>query len=103
MDKLKDIRSKFHNNLPIIIGICLFLYFSYHSISGHRSYSHLIELNQTLEEKKQKLQLLDDELSQLKNKVRMMRPNTLSADMLSEQINIILGYYSTSDIVVISD
>ncbi len=103
MDKLKDIRSKFHRNLPMLVGVCLSLYFSYHSVSGHRSYSRLVDLNSSLQEKTQALQGLEQEVAVLESKVRMMRPDSLSVDMLDEQASLILGYARIGDIVVLGD
>ncbi len=103
MDRLIDIRLKFYRNLPMLVGVCLFMYFSYHSAYGHRSYSRLVDLTASMQQKANSLQALEQEHGAIEKKVVMMRPNSLSIDMLDEQVRYVLGYSGISDIVVISN
>ncbi len=103
MDKLIDIRFKFYRNLPVLVGVCLFMYFSYHSVSGHRSYSQLVKLTASLQQQKQTLENLEQEKIALGVKVRTMRPDSLSSDMVDEQVRLILGYNNSNDIIVINN
>ncbi len=103
MSKLIDIRLKFYSNLPLLVGLCLSIYFSYHSVSGHRSYFRLVELTSSLQQKTDNLQSLGQEYAAIEKKVVMMRPDRLSIDMLDEQVRYILGYNGIGDIVVISN
>ena len=49
------------------------------------------------------LQNLEQEKSALEDKVQMMRPATLSADMLEEQARAILGYKHKDEFVVLDN
>ena len=86
-----------------MVGICLCLYFSVHIVAGGRSYSHLSDLIVISKQKMEYLDKLQQEKSDIEAKVSMMRPGSLSVDMLEEQASVILGYNFASDIVVISN
>ena len=103
MDTLVNIRFAFHRNLPILVGICLCLYFSYHSVSGQRSYSRLSQLTSSLQQKTDILYALKQEHGEVESKVVMMRPSSLSIDMLEEQVRSVLGYSNGSEIIVLEN
>ncbi len=103
MDKLIDIRCALHRNLVMVVCICLCLYFSYHLIAGHRSYSRLSNISYIAQVKGSDLDSLIEERSLIEKKVLMMRPDTLSADLLEERVRLVLGYKLDSELVVISN
>ncbi len=94
--------SKFQRKLPMLAGVFLFMYFSAHTVAGDRSYSHLSDLVVISEQKLAHLDRLQQERDDLEVRVRMMRPSSLSVDVLEEQASLILGYNLASDIVVVS-
>ncbi|MBI1301179.1 MAG: hypothetical protein GC137_05905 [Alphaproteobacteria bacterium] len=102
METLGHIKYKCRKNLPIFIGLFLCLYFSYHTLSGSRSYSRLLELEQSLDLKAVHLDKLTIQRSHLEEKVSMMRTATLSSDMLDEQTRFMLGYNSDNEYVIIT-
>lgn len=101
MDTLIDIRMTFHRKIPLFVGFCLCLYFSYHTISGHRSYTRLSTLTSVSHEKQQILGVLRQEKKEVKVKVVRMRPGSLSADMLEERVRFVLGYKHRDEIIVL--
>ena len=103
METLNDIRITFRKNLFLLAGICLCLYFSYHTFSGHRSYSRLSELSYASQEKISHLALLNQEREALEEKVTMMRTSSLSADMVEEQARFVLGYQYEDEYSVLQD
>ncbi len=103
MDTLANIRFAFRRNLPLWIGVCLCLYFSYHIVSGQRSYFHLSQLNLSLQQKAYTLSLLEQKHQDMEKKVMLMRPNSLSIDMLEEQIRLLLGYNLNNEILVVDN
>ncbi len=100
MRTLKHIHSVAHRNLPFLIGVCLCLYFSYHLVSGERSFSRLSQLHIESTGKVMTLGALSLERQALEEAVKMMRPGTLSVDVLEENSRIILGYQSDGEVVV---
>lgn len=103
MERLNDIRSTLRKHLFLLAGICLCFYFSYHIVSGHRSYSRLSELSHQSALKEVYLEGLKAERSVLEEKVAMMRSGSLSADMVEERARFMLGYQSEDEYSVFVD
>ena len=103
MERLRDIHSTFRKHLFLLAGICLCIYFSYHTFSGHRSYSRLSHLTELSEQKKSTLEDLKQERAALEDRVVMMRTSSLSADMLEEQARFILGYQYENEYSVLDE
>ncbi len=90
-------------NLPVLAGISLCLYFSYHTAFGERSYQRLSDLSLTTKQQTLQLQALKTKTSQLEQKVSMMRIESLSADMVEEQARYILGYNYDDEIILMNN
>lgn len=75
-----------------IIGICLCVYFAYHLMAGQRSWLRLVSLDRQISQVQQDYQ---DRLAQreyLEQRVVMMRPGSISRDLLEEQARTTLGF-----------
>lgn len=103
MNTLRDIRITFYGKMPFFAGICLCMYFSYHTISGNRSYARLSELTSVHQGKKDDLSTLKGERDVVGLQVSRMRPGSISADMLEERARLMLGYKRVDEVVVIED
>lgn len=103
MRTLVDIRIHLRRNLPLLVGLSLFLYFSYHGVFGERSYARLSTLENTLHIKSMQLAALDARRGDLEGRVMLMRPDTLSADMVDEQVRQILGYQSEDELALLGN
>ncbi|MGH1455442.1 MAG: FtsB family cell division protein [Alphaproteobacteria bacterium] len=79
------------------------LYFSYHTYYGERSQVHLDDLSIKLDLKKTEAQELSLVRTSLEKKVAMLRPASLSKDMLDEQARFMLGFSSSDDILIIGN
>ncbi len=102
MDKSVDIFGSFKQNIPLFIGVCLCAYFSYHIVLGRYSYQQLVSMQPAATAKSKELDSLKDKTATLEEKVTLMRPATLSSDLLEEQIRLILGYNKSGEIVILS-
>ncbi|MCK5384529.1 MAG: septum formation initiator family protein [Alphaproteobacteria bacterium] len=102
MKRTVDIFAVFKKNIPLLIGICLCVYFSYHIIFGRCSYPQLTSLRPVAIAKIGELDSLKEKTALLEGKVTLMRPATLSTDLLEEQIRYILGYNKSDEIVILS-
>jgi len=102
MYKTVDIFTTFKHNIPLFIGVCLCVYFSYHISFGRYSYPQLVSLKPVAIEKAGKLDSLKEITAALEQKVTLMRPATLSSDLLEEQIRYVLGYNKNGEIVILS-
>ena len=102
MKKLLEQRYLVRKNLVTLIGIGLFVYFSYHLILGERSLIRYMTLEKsvaTLE--KQSFELAHDH-EQLEKKVSMMRPGSINKDLLEERARIVLGFRRPGEVDVLS-
>lgn len=63
----------------------------------------MVELETSIASQAMVLNVLERERALLEERVSMMRPASLSADLAEEQIRFILGYQNDDEIVVISD
>ena len=86
----------------ILAGVSLCLYFCYHITYGKSSYKKLSSLKETYAIQEIQLSQLKKEHNSIKKKVKMMRPGeTLSVDLMEEQIRNILGYHHKDELIVI--
>ncbi len=101
MNKLLRSNTLVRENLVAVIGVCLCLYFTYHAVQGGRSFISLAGLNAQIETTTKEREALLAERTALETKVAMMRPGSLSKDMLEERARAVLGYVEPDEIVVI--
>ncbi len=102
MNKTVDIFTKLKHNIPLFIGVCLCIYFSYHIAFGNYSYPQFVSLQPVAMAKASELDSLKEKTAALEQKVTLMRPATLSSDLLEEQIRYVLGYNKNGEIVILS-
>ncbi len=88
--------------MPLFIGLCLCAYFSYHAMFGKYGYIQIQNLAPIAAAKEMQLKALTDKSSNLEVKVSLLRPDSLSVDILEEQIRLILGYSYDDEIVIIN-
>ncbi len=103
MEKLYTIKPLFSKTLPILAAMCLCLYFSYHTYYGERSQSRMAELKVELELKKGEAEELARIKTMLEKKAALLRPATLSRDMLEEQVQYMLGFSAENDVFVVGN
>lgn len=103
MERIRHIRKSLARSLPLFAGICLCLYFSYHTYYGERSQSRLNELSASMEEKAVELDALKVQRAALEEKVSLLRPHTLSKDMVDQQARFMLGFTESGEKVVIDN
>jgi cell division protein FtsB len=101
MNRLTRIRANFSSHLFVIAGLALCAYFSYHAVYGERSYASLIALDSKVEQKQQELADITQEREVLESDVKMMRPDSLSKDLLEERVRAVLGYKKPDEYVII--
>ncbi len=92
MRKLIDQRYVVRQNIIAVIGVCLSVYFSYHLIAGERSYLRLLSLQNQIAQSEEVLSKTRQSREALEQKVVMMRPGSISRDLLEEQARSKLGF-----------
>jgi len=92
MKRLFEQRYLVKKNLVTLIGIGLFMYFSYHLVQGERSYIRFISLNETISRMETQTEDLRKQREELETKVSMMRPGSVDRDLLEERARIVIGF-----------
>lgn len=92
MKRLLEQRYLVRKNIVTLIGMGLFMYFSYHLIQGERSYMRFLSLNQSVAALEQKTADLKDKRHELETRVAMMRPGSVNRDLLEERARVVLGF-----------
>ncbi len=103
MEKLCTAKSIIKTNIPIFIGACLCIYFSYHIYYGERSLSRLSEIQKEIDSQARDLDVVLKDRAELSYRVSLLRPKSISKDILDEQARILLGYSMENDIVIVGN
>lgn len=86
--------------LPLI-SFGVLIYFSYHLIEGNHGWRTWRTLEQDIESSKKELEALLEKEEEIKNKVTLLRSDSLDEDMLDERVRTMLGNAKNSEIIVI--
>ena len=86
--------------MPVIVGLILALYFSYHIGFGERSYWRLRTLETSVEHLSVDYGQLNSERLALEGRVSRLRPGSLDPDMLEERARYVLGYVRADETVI---
>lgn len=100
MRKLLQQHYVVKHNFVAIIGFCLCFYFTYHIVSGERSYLRLVSLQHNMERATHQYVGLNKERQVLENKVAMLRPGSIDPDLLEERARVVLGFQHPDELVV---
>jgi cell division protein FtsB len=100
MRKLLQKRYVVKHNVVAIIGFCLCFYFTYHIVSGERSYLRLVSLERSVERLSGQYEDLNKQRHALENKVVMLRPGSIDPDLLEERARVVLGYQHPDEYIV---
>ena len=103
MKRLFEQNFLVRKNLLFILGICLCLYFTYHTLQGERSITHLMALSQKIEQKEIQHAMLKTEGDATERKVVMLRPSSLNIDFLEERARIVIGYGVSGETVIVQN
>ncbi len=88
-------------NVFLLAGICLCVYFSWHAIQGSRSIIRLMQINSRIETMSLRHGSLAAARRELETNVAMMRPGSLDRDLAEERARVVLGYKGKNDLVVL--
>ncbi len=103
MNKLYQQRFVIRQNLIFLIGVCLTVYFSYHTIHGNRSYLRLMSLNTIISKMQNEYDALHTEREAIEEKVVMMRPGSINRDLLEERARLVLGYRHPDEKTIVAN
>ncbi len=101
MSILYELRRRAGAVVGPVIGICVAGYFAYHVVQGERGVYAWMALDQELVLAEATLTELRTGRERIANRVRLLHPQSLDADMLDEQVRAMLGYGRPNEIVVL--
>jgi cell division protein FtsB len=96
-----DIKRRARHMIGPILGCLLVAYFVYHSIQGDRGMLAWYRLDQLIDEAEVSRRSLDARREGLERRVRMLRPESLDADMVEEQGRRLLNFSHPDDVVLL--
>jgi cell division protein FtsB len=100
---LRDSRSVFARLRPFLPTAALFLlivYFGFHAFTGDRGILTTNERDATLAAKTEELNRVRAERQDLETRARLLRDQSLSADLLEERAHSLLGFADPRDYVI---
>lgn len=103
MKRLIEQRYVVRQNIVAVVGVCLSIYFCYHLIAGERSYLRLVSLNSQQAQTEIQLAEATQQRQSIEQKVVMMRPGHVNADLLEEQARKVLGFHYEDEKLVIKN
>ena len=88
----KNNRNIISQMLATVLSFGLFAYFCFHLMHGDMGYFALRGVDQKLAETQDKYDHMLAEHTTLENRVKLLRPASLSLDMLDERARVVLGF-----------
>ena len=91
---------RLQTHLPTAILACLIFYFGFHALTGERGLLLSRQRQEMLADKQDELRRLRLERTQLETRARLLRDESLSADLLEERAHVLLGFTDPRDYVI---
>ena len=92
--------SRLHSYIPTAALAVLIFYFAFHALTGDRGVLLSRQRREVLAEKIADLKRLRHERGDLEARVRFLRDESLSADLLEERAHVLLGFTDPRDYVI---
>ena len=92
--------ARLRSYLPTAILATLIFYFGFQALSGPRGFLSIRQRSYTLEQKTAELAKLRAERIDLETRARLLRDQSLSADLLEERARSLLGLADPRDYVI---
>ena len=86
--------------LPTAILACLIFYFGFHALTGERGLLLSRQRQEMLADKQGELRRLRLQRMELETRARLLRDESLSADLLEERAHVLLGFTDPRDYVI---
>jgi cell division protein FtsB len=86
--------------LPTAVLACLIFYFGFHALTGERGLLLSRQRQEMLADKQAELTRLRRQRTDLETQARLLRDESLSADLLEERAHVLLGFTDPRDYVI---
>lgn len=101
MERIYTSNNTYKKTLTVL-GLCLVFtsYFIYHMIVGRYGLISYFQSIRDLQEKRETLKELKEEIQQQKTKIKGLKSKTLDLDLLDEQAREKLGHTTENEIII---
>jgi len=96
-------RRSLRSYLPTAVLAALIFYFGFQAMTGDRGLLERAQRNAILAEKTEELARLDAQRADLERQAKLLRDDSLSADLLDERARSLLGLADPRDYVIRTD
>jgi cell division protein FtsB len=86
--------------LPTALLACLIFYFGFHALTGDRGLLGARQRTALLAARQAELVQVRDQRAELEVRARLLRDQSLSADLLEERAHVLLGFVDPKDYVI---
>lgn len=100
MDLFLEIRRRGRQVAGSFFGGILVAYFLFHMVQGERGLFAWVQLNQQIDQEERENKNLLAERVAWENKIKLMRTDSLDADLLDERVRLMMGFSGKDEAVI---
>ncbi len=100
MKATSDDMARLRPYVPTAFVALLIFYFGYHALTGERGLLHGAIREETLASRSLELKTLRAEREELETRVKLLREDNLSRDLLEERARSVLGFADPRDFII---
>ncbi|MEC9022387.1 MAG: septum formation initiator family protein [Pseudomonadota bacterium] len=100
MDLFLELRRRGRQVAGSFFGGILVAYFLFHMVQGERGLFAWVQLNQQIGQKERENKNLLAERVAWENKIKLMRTESLDADLLDERVRLMMGFSNKDEAVI---
>ena len=98
---LSELRKRAQYVLGPTLGAAMIVYVTYHALQGERGLIAFWQLHGQVMHAQQIHNQLRYTKDRLQNRVKLLNPNSLDADMLEERVRFMLGYSRADETIIL--
>ena len=100
MELFLEIRRRGKQVAGSFFGGILVAYFLFHMVQGERGLFAWVQLNQQIDQEELENKTLLAEREAWENKIKLMRTESLDADLLDERVRLMMGFSNKDEAVI---
>ena len=101
MRVVSELRRRMRHVLPPLVWLVLTFYFGWHAVNGERGLRRMFELKQEIAVAKQVADEIALRRAEMEQKVQMLSPQSIDADMLEESARSLLNMGQDGDYIIL--
>lgn len=101
MGLIAELRGRARHVIGPVLGVSAVIYFAYHAVNGERGLIAWLDLQRRIEVAEASHAKVALQRDVLENRVRLLQPESLDADLLEERARAMLNFAYEDDLVVL--